>query len=540
MSDSKELPQEPEVAGLGEESSVAEDSQSGEPSIKKRPPRVRKYIVPLMTGVLLLVLLIQFRTVILPFIFACLIVYLMEPIVSRMERTPERTRGLPRWISVLLVYVLFLSLVGGLVALIAPRFVVEVLKLGETVPEVVREFRRDQLPELDARLGSFIDTYVPVHAKQDHVQVASARLLESRVKAAENAVVFGMAYLVTDKAVSHEQRIVSIEEENALGETQVRLEGAVIWSEVKLPEWSSEKSLDGGSWRFALMDSPAFRLVPDRNGAIEVYLNSVELEIEEVDGKWKVRRTDDEELPRREYRYIGVSLQENLDNTLEEFIESSTSRLGDFINLARTLLISVIQGFVGIVLTLMVAAFISIDLVRVKKFFRGVIPEEGRQGYDRFLEMADRGLSGVIRGQLMICVVNGVLTYIGLAIIGVKFSLLLAVVAGILSVIPVFGTILSTVPIVVIGLTDGLTTGLLALGWILLIHFVEANILNPKIIGNTAHIHPVIVIFALLAGESAYGLVGALLAVPTASLVLTVFNFVRLRGWKPDGNPAST
>jgi predicted PurR-regulated permease PerM len=95
------------------------------------------------------------------------------------------------------------------------------------------------------------------------------------------------------------------------------------------------------------------------------------------------------------------------------------------------------------------------------------------------------------------------------------------------------------VPIVVIGLTDGLTTGLLALGWILFIHFVEANILNPKIIGNTAHIHPVIVIFALLAGESAYGLVGALLAVPTASLVLTVFNFVRLRSWKPDSNPTS-
>lgn len=492
-----------------------------------------------MTGTLLLVLLIQFRTVILPFIFACLIVYLMEPIVSRMERTPERTRGLPRWISVLLVYVLFLSTVGGLVALIAPRFVVEVLKLGETVPEVVREFRRDQLPELDARLGMFIDTYVPVHAKQDYVQAASKRVLDARVKAVETSIAFGMAQITTQKARSHEQRLVSIEEENELGETTVRLEGTLIASDVVLPDWSTENSLDGGAWRFSLMDSPAFRLVPDRNGAIEVYLNTVELEIEKVEGKWKVRRTDDEELPVRESRYIGVSLQENLDNTLEEFIESSTSRLGDFINLARTLLVSIIQGFVGIVLTLMVAAFISIDLVRVKRFFRGVIPEEGRAGYDRFLEMADRGLSGVIRGQLMICLVNGVLTYIGLAMIGVKFSLLLAVVAGILSVIPVFGTILSTVPIVVIGLTDGLTTGLLALGWILFIHFVEANILNPKIIGNTAHIHPVIVIFALLAGESAYGLVGALLAVPTASLVLTVFNFVRLRSWKPDSNPTS-
>ena len=90
-----------------------------------------------------------------------------------------------------------------------------------------------------------------------------------------------------------------------------------------------------------------------------------------------------------------------------------------------------------------------------------------------------------------------------------KFSLLLGVLAGILSLIPIFGTILSTVPIVIIGLTSSFMTGVLALGWILMIHFVEANILNPKIIGSSAHIHPVIVIFALLAGESAFGAGGS-------------------------------
>jgi predicted PurR-regulated permease PerM len=158
-------------------------------------------------------------------------------------------------------------------------------------------------------------------------------------------------------------------------------------------------------------------------------------------------------------------------------------------------------------------------------FFRGLVPAESRKSYDELLRRMDRGLSGVVRGQLMICIVNGVLTYIGLVLLKIKFSLLLAVVAGMLSVIPIFGTILSTVPIVLFGLTSGLTSGLLALGWIMLIHFLEANILNPKIIGTSAHIHPVIVIFALLAGESAFGLMGALLAVPTASILLTLFQF---------------
>ena len=191
----------------------------------------------------------------------------------------------------------------------------------------------------------------------------------------------------------------------------------------------------------------------------------------------------------------------------------------------------VVGTFVGILLTLMVAGFISIDLPRVMAFLRSLIPRTMRGGYDVLLEQLDTGLAGVVRGQLLICVVNGVLTYIGLVLIGVKFQVLLAVIAGILSLVPIFGTVLSTIPIVLIALTQGLYVGFLALAWILGIHALEANLLNPKIIGTSAHIHPVIVIFALLAGESAYGLVGALLAVPTASILLTLFNFVRTRAW---------
>jgi predicted PurR-regulated permease PerM len=147
----------------------------------------------------------------------------------------------------------------------------------------------------------------------------------------------------------------------------------------------------------------------------------------------------------------------------------------------------------------------------------------------------------VIRGQVAICIVNGVLTGIGLSILQVKFSLLLAVMAGVLSLIPIFGTIISTIPAVLVGLTHGFVTGVLVLGWILVIHFIEANILNPKILGDSAEIHPVIVVFALVAGEHYFGLIGALLAVPTASIVQSGFLFIRemLAPVEPETNPAA-
>ena len=67
------------------------------------------------------------------------------------------------------------------------------------------------------------------------------------------------------------------------------------------------------------------------------------------------------------------------------------------------------------------------------------------------------------------------------------------------------------------------------LAWIIGIHLVEANFLNPKIMGDAAKIHPVLVVFALIAGEHSYGLVGALFAVPVASIIQTIFVYYRKR-----------
>jgi len=196
--------------------------------------------------------------------------------------------------------------------------------------------------------------------------------------------------------------------------------------------------------------------------------------------------------------------------------------LGFAVGFARALL----SAFTHIVLIMMIAAFMIIDRERIVAFIHQLPPPHYREKAERLREYFDRGLAGVIRGQLLICLVNGVLTWIGLAMFGVRYASLLALIAGVFSLIPVFGTVMSTVPIVLIAWGAGsFKTGMFALGWILLIHFVEANFLNPKIMGGASKIHPVVIFFALLAGEHAYGVVGALLAVPTASLVQSAFQF---------------
>jgi len=192
-----------------------------------------------------------------------------------------------------------------------------------------------------------------------------------------------------------------------------------------------------------------------------------------------------------------------------------------------------------------VAAFILVDLRRVQDFLRSLVPEQYQTDYERIASGIDRGLSGVIRGQLVICLINGSFTYVGLSIFHVKYKLLLAGIAATMSLIPIFGSILSSVPIVAIALissgTFDLRQGLFVLAWIIGIHLLEANFLNPKIMGDAAKIHPVLVVFALIAGEHSYGIVGALFAVPVASIIQTIFVYYRKRPRSPAGSlPAAT
>jgi predicted PurR-regulated permease PerM len=195
----------------------------------------------------------------------------------------------------------------------------------------------------------------------------------------------------------------------------------------------------------------------------------------------------------------------------------------ELINLGRKVVFAVGGGIFTLVWALMLGGYMMLTHEKIFAFFRELWPTPSRPTFDRFLRRLDRGLSGVVRGQLIICVVNGVLSAIGFSLFGLKYWPILAFVAGGMSIIPIFGSILSSVPAVAIGLTQSPATAFGVLAWIIGVHQLEANFLNPKIIGDSAKIHPVLVVFSLMVGEHFFGLAGALFAVPAMSVAQTVF-----------------
>lgn len=495
---------------------------------------LREVALPLGTLVLLATILITFRQILLPFILACALVYLMEPIIRLLTRRPGRN-GLPRWLSVVVVYISFIMLITTTIVFVVPPFVSEIVRFAEEAPEQVYEFRTERLPGLNQSAQEFMRNYLPVQHVMElgHHEIAQAAIAESRRVAAEQALAFGMAHELVHRAASPQFVWQPEAAADPTGATNYVLAPA-LYPALSFSLKDSLTTTTGWVYGEA---TQGLVIEPRSDGTWRVNLHDASLNVTKVgEDSWILRPQDVDVVPiTRPPSSVDIEqmfdLEERLDDLIQNLVSTSNERLASVIEFAQRLVVGVVGMFVGILLTLMVAGFISIDLPRVMGFMRSLVPRRMRGGYEVLLEQLDTGLAGVVRGQLLICVVNGILTYIGLVLIGVKFQVLLAVIAGVLSLIPVFGTVLSTIPIVLFGLTQGLSTGVFALLWILGIHALEANLLNPKIIGSSAHIHPVIVIFALLAGESAYGLVGALLAVPTASILLTLFNFVRTRAW---------
>lgn len=205
---------------------------------------------------------------------------------------------------------------------------------------------------------------------------------------------------------------------------------------------------------------------------------------------------------------------------IREYTRQNTQEL---LRLGTAALSALSRGILLSFMTLICAAYLVYTRDDIVAFFRSLPPAAARPAFDRYLERLDRGLSGVVRGQLMICAVNGVLSGIGFALFGLKYWPLLAIVAGAFSLIPIFGSILSSIPAVMVGLAQDFWTALWVLLWIIGIHQLEASLLNPRIIGSAAKLHPVLVVFVLILGEHAYGLWGALFAVPILSIVQSTF-----------------
>jgi len=148
---------------------------------------------------------------------------------------------------------------------------------------------------------------------------------------------------------------------------------------------------------------------------------------------------------------------------------------------------------------------------------------------ERILHVTGRigmAVNDFFRGRLILCVTFGIMTYIGLALVGVPFALLLSVIIGVLSIVPFVGTIIGYIPVVLLALF-GVGGGIERLVLTLVVYIVTTSldgwIVTPLILGKTTGLHPVVLIVVIFLGGHLMGFFGMLLAVPLFSTLLILF-----------------
>jgi predicted PurR-regulated permease PerM len=137
----------------------------------------------------------------------------------------------------------------------------------------------------------------------------------------------------------------------------------------------------------------------------------------------------------------------------------------------------------------------------------------------------DQALGGFVRGQTIVCASVAALIAITAKLLGLKYSLLLGLIAGFGEFIPFFGPFIASLPLVISAFLKSPITGFWALGILILIQWADANLLVPNVTGPRVGLHPLLIIFALLAGGKLLGFWGVLLAIPLAGVVKALVTF---------------
>ncbi len=177
---------------------------------------------------------------------------------------------------------------------------------------------------------------------------------------------------------------------------------------------------------------------------------------------------------------------------------------------------------VSFVLTMLYSFYLAKDSHTWSAWLEQAIPETYRPEIQVLMKRLGRVWGAFLRGQLLLCLLIAIVTYIALASLGIPGSIPLALLTGVLQVIPNIGSILALVPIAVVTLVQGSATIPLPPGWMtllvtgvyVLIQFLVYNFLSPLIVGESVGLPPLIVLIGVVVGTAHAGLLGAFLAVP--------------------------
>lgn len=207
---------------------------------------------------------------------------------------------------------------------------------------------------------------------------------------------------------------------------------------------------------------------------------------------------------------LSVSATELIDDIRSAF---STATGGAFTTLA-----SFFGGLASFMLIIVFSFYFAVQETGIDDFLRIVTPVKHQTYVLGLWKRSQEKIGKWMQGQLVLALIVGVLLYLGLVILGIPYAFLLAVLAALFELIPVFGQILAAVPAIAIAYGhEGLPLAFIVIGLYVIVQQFESNLIYPLVVKKVVGVPPLLVILALIVGAKLAGFLGILLSVPMAA-----------------------
>ena len=217
-----------------------------------------------------------------------------------------------------------------------------------------------------------------------------------------------------------------------------------------------------------------------------------------------------------------TTMKDNLLESINKFVNNlTTNNLSGIVEKLSSSIKFVSNLFLG----LLIGIYLSLDFFKVNKYFKMIIPNRYHDDILKLKEAFNTMLRSYVNGTLLSCLFVFIFTLIGLLFSGISSPLLFAIFCAITNIIPYFGPYIGGIPVILVGFAINPVTGIICLVTILIVQFIDGNILNPLIVGKAVSLHPITIMLSLLIFEYFFGVMGMILAAPIVATLKIIFQF---------------
>ncbi len=229
-------------------------------------------------------------------------------------------------------------------------------------------------------------------------------------------------------------------------------------------------------------------------------------------------------------------MQESLNIDVANIVKDSTMNFTKSLSSVTGNVTGFLSTLTEVVLTFVMVPFILFYLLKdgeqLPNHFLKFISEQRQPAAKRILDDMHYAISSYIRGQIIVSLFIGIMLFIGYLIIGIKYAVLLAILAMIVNVVPYVGPVIAITPALIIAFIDSPAMILKVIIVMMVVQLAEGKFISPQVMGKKLDIHPITIIFIILTAGNLFGIMGVILAIPGYAilkvLVTHSYRFVKL------------